>query len=129
MSKEDIVKKYLEFLEQSKVDKIVELFSLNGIVDSPLYGVKKATDFYNELLGDTVKSQLTFKDLLKSDITNNIALNFTYKWTLSNNEIVEFDVVDIITLNTNNKIEKLKIIYDTVTARDILNKIKKNNVT
>ncbi|WP_237270756.1 hypothetical protein [Tenacibaculum discolor] len=54
-----------------------------------------------------------------------MALYFTYKWTLKNNEKVEFDVVDIIELNSENKITKLKIIYDTVISRKLVNKLNK----
>jgi len=63
------------------------------------------------------------KEFLNKKDSNNIALYFTYKWTLKSNKIVEFDVVDIIELDSDNKIIKLKIIYDTVVARKLVKEL------
>lgn len=124
MKKTEIAELYLQHLQNGTVEKIVELFNENGIVDSPLYGTKKASHFYRELQDDTSNSKLTLKGIFEQGNTNNFALYFTYHWTLKNNEIVEFDVVDIIQLDAANKIEKLKIIYDTVLSRELIRKLK-----
>ncbi|MCV6628737.1 MAG: hypothetical protein OIF50_02645 [Flavobacteriaceae bacterium] len=47
-----------------------------------------------------------------------ILLYFNYKWVLQSGKTVAFDVVDIIELDTNYKIKKLTIIYDTKEVRD-----------
>ncbi|NVK10237.1 MULTISPECIES: nuclear transport factor 2 family protein [Tenacibaculum] len=123
MNKSGIAKKYLEYLENGNIEKVIGLFSNNGIVESPIYGIKKADVFYRELNNDTSNSELFLKGIFEQNDSNNLALYFTYKWTLKNNEKVEFDVVDIIELNSENKITKLKIIYDTVTSRKLVNKL------
>lgn len=123
MNKSGIAKKYLEYLENGNIEKVIGLFSNNGIVESPIYGIKKADVFYRELNNDTSNSELFLKGIFEQNDSNNLALYFTYKWTLKNNEKVEFDVVDIIELNSENKIMKLKIIYDTVTSRKLVNKL------
>ena len=92
----------------------------NGIVDSPIYGIKKAAEFYHGLNADTSNSELRLKGIFNQNNSNDLALYFTYKWTLKNNQKVEFDVVDIIEFDAENKIKKLKIIYDTVLARKLV---------
>jgi len=120
MNKKDIAKEYINHLEKGSINQVIKLFNQNGIVDSPLYGIKKAADFYKELNDDTTNSKLTLLGVFEEDDSNKIALYFTYKWTLKNNETVEFDVVDIIEFDNQNKINKLKIIYDTVNARKLI---------
>ena len=123
MNKNEIAKKYLEYLENGNIEKVIDLFSNKGIVESPIYGIKKADVFYRELNNDTSNSELLLKGIFEQNDSNNLALYFTYKWTLKNNEKVEFDVVDIIELDSENKITKLKIIYDTVISRRLVNEL------
>lgn len=123
MNKNEIAKKYLNYLEKGNIEKVIDLFDENGIVESPIYGIKKADQFYRELNNDTSNSELHLKGVFEQNDSNNLALYFTYKWTLKNNQKVEFDVVDIIEFNSKNKIEKLKIIYDTVLSRKLVDKL------
>lgn len=71
------------------------MFNQEGIVDSPLYGIKKANEFYHELSSDTTNSELRLLGIFEEDGSNSLALYFTYLWTLKNNRIVEFDVVTL----------------------------------
>lgn len=61
MNKSEIAKKYLEYLENGNIEKVIDLFSNNGIVESPIYGIKKADEFYRELNNDTSNSELFLK--------------------------------------------------------------------
>ncbi|WP_299626584.1 nuclear transport factor 2 family protein [uncultured Tenacibaculum sp.] len=124
MNKNQVATSYLQFLENGEIEKVIELFDENGIVESPIYGVKKASVFYRELQNDTSKSELELKGIFEQNDSNTIALYFLYKWTLKNNKIVEFDVVDIIDINTEGKITKLKIIYDTVISRRLVDELE-----
>ncbi|MEO6347655.1 MAG: nuclear transport factor 2 family protein [Aquaticitalea sp.] len=117
MDNTEIANRYLRYLESGNIEKVVDLFDENGIVDSPIYGIKKADEFYRELYNDTSKSEIHLKGIFVQNDSNDLALYFTYKWTLKNNQKVEFDVVDIIEFDSKNKIKKLKIIYDTVLSR------------
>jgi len=121
MSKKEIAKKYIEYLEQGKTECIIELFSDNGKVTSPIYGTKLASTFYNNLNEDTLKSKLIINGIFEEEDSNRIALYFKYNWTLKNKKNVTFDVVDIIAFNSKNKIIQLHIIYDTVKSRGLVN--------
>ena len=124
MNNKKVVIKYIEFLEQGDLKGIIDLFAKDGIVESPLYGKMRASEFYIELMSDTTKSQLEIKGIYEAPESNSIALFFNYKWTMKNNEIADFDVVDIIDFNNSAKIKNLKIIYDTVESRRIMDKLK-----
>ncbi|WP_299252195.1 nuclear transport factor 2 family protein [uncultured Aquimarina sp.] len=122
MTKEEVVKKYLFFLEKGEMNSVVDLFTYDGLVESPLYGVLSAKEFYEALAEDTNSSRLRFDGLFFEKNTNRASLLFDYMWTLKNNKIVEFKVVDILEFTSENKIKKLTIIYDTVNARSLIGK-------
>ena len=124
MTKKEICTLYIELLEMGEIEQLLTLFNKDGMVDSPIYGQRKAADFYRDLTNDTSNSQLKLLGVFEENGSNQVALYFNYKWTLKNNEIVNFDVVDIIEFDAQNKISKLKIIYDTVIARGLVKQLK-----
>ena len=77
-----------------------------------------------ELNNDTNNSELSVLGIFEEKDSNQLALYFSFKWTLKNNEVVVFDVVDIIKFDEQHKITQLKIIYDTVLARKIGDRFK-----
>jgi len=117
---------YLTFLEAGEVDNILSLFSDSGIVVSPLYGSKPASQFYRELQADTEKSTIIRNGLFLEEQHNRIALFFTYEWTLISGKVSTFDVVDILEFDAHNKIEKLTIIYDTIVTRRLKEGLDQN---
>lgn len=124
MTKQNIAEQYLEFLSMGNLEGITSLFSTNGMVHSPVYGKMRADQFYKSLAKDTTNSELKLKEIFENTITGNIALYFDYKWTLKTGKVVEFDVVDIIKFDNRNKIIELKIIYDTVISRRLVDEMK-----
>lgn len=125
ITKEEVAHNYLAFLEKNEVDKVVSLFAEDGIVESPLYGIMQAKDFYKVLAEDTNASELKFDGLFFEKNTNRISLLFDFNWELKDGKKVTFKVVDIINLNSDNKIKKLTIIYDTVHSRSAIEELKK----
>jgi len=125
MNKKVIAHKYLEYLDSGNIEQVLNLFNKSGIVNSPIYGIKKADEFFRELNNDTSNSELKLLGIFEEKDSNKLAIYFTYKWTLKNNRKVEFDVVDIIEFDTQNKISKLIIIYDTVLARELVDQLEK----
>lgn len=115
--KNTIAKEYIEFLQAGDLVALNALFSTDGLVISPIYGTMEAAAFYETLAKDTTESKLTIKGIFEEPSSGNIALYFQYDWTLGHGREVTFDVVDILTFDTENKITGLKIIYDTVQAR------------
>jgi len=125
ITKREVALKYIELLEKGNIKDLLKLFSNKSIVESPIYGVLNATQFYNELRNDTQKSEIAIKGIFEENNSDKLALYFNYRWTLKNNDLVTFDVVDIMEFNNDNQISKIKIIYDTVKSREIVNILRK----
>jgi hypothetical protein len=125
ITKKEVAIKYIAFLEEGNMNDLLQLFSENGTVDSPVYGIVNAKKFYTKLSNDTLLSELNLKGIFEENDSNKIALYFNFKWTLKNKKQVDFDVVDIIEFNDSNKITYLKIIYDTLKSRKIVDELNK----
>lgn len=123
MTKNEIATNYLEYLENGDVERIIALFSPNGIVESPVYGCMKATLFYPKLKSDTSNSKLKLRGIFEDNETSSLALYFNYTWILKNNKKVAFNVVDILEFDAQHKISKLTIIYDTVRSRTLVEQL------
>lgn len=124
ISKRQVAIQYIGFLEKGNISELLKLFAEDAIIDSPIYGIKNATDFYDELSNDTTNSELNLKGVFEDNDSKNIALYFNYRWTMKNDKLISFDVVDIIEFNEENKITKLKIIYDTVKSRRMIDELR-----
>jgi hypothetical protein len=127
MTKREIANKYIELLSMGDVEKIVDLFAENGKVSSPIYGEKQAGIFYKELIADTLSSDLKLRGIFEDAESDRIALYFEYKWTVKSGKFVEFAAVDIFDFDNENKITVLKIIYDTVISRNLVDEMKTTN--
>ena len=115
---------YIRLLQKGNNDDLIKLFIADAIVDSPIYGVMPAQEFYKKLKEDTKSSNLTIHGQFEDKTSGNIALYFNYKWILQSQKEVNFDVVDIIEFDTSHKIKKLKIIYDTFESRKLIDELK-----
>lgn len=120
MSKQEIAKAYIEFLSKGDAASIIRLFAVSGTVHSPIYGLKSAAAFYQDLFKDTSQSELVIKGIFEEADKNQLALYFEYKWILKSGKQVVFDVVDILEFDEDLKIQKLTIIYDTVRSRKLV---------
>ncbi len=123
MNKTTIAKAYIEHLSKADLSALLNLFSEDATVVSPVYGSKNYKEFYTQLFADTNNSSLKTKGIFEDAETGNVALYFTYQWTLKNDSFVEFDVVDILIFDNENKIKELTIIYDTVVSRKLVDQL------
>ncbi|NNC70243.1 MAG: nuclear transport factor 2 family protein [Flavobacteriaceae bacterium] len=119
-SKKEIAETYIQLLQMSEIEQLIDLFSEDSVIDSPIYGHLDASVFFNRLKDDTSDSILKIHGIYERDDALEIALYFEYLWKLKNGKSVTFDVIDIMKFDEKNKITYLKIIYDTVKARSIL---------
>ena len=123
--KRELADSYLKFLTEGDIDSLISLFETDGVVISPIYGNKSATDFFNGLAADTNNSELQFKGFFDETDSNRFALFFNYGWEMANGNASNFDVVDIFELNNEGKIIALQIIYNAGESATLLN-LKKN---
>lgn len=123
MTRKEIAHQYIKLLAVGDIKSIISLFSKDGKVFSPIYGEKDATSFYHQLAGDTTKSELMTKGIFENLETKEIALYFEYIWTVKTGKVVKFDVIDILQFDDQDKITNLRIIYDTVRSRKLVEEI------
>ena len=123
MNRINIARCYVEHLSNGDLEKILSLFGENAMVVSPVYGNKNYKDFYTKLFSDTNNSELSIKGIFEDAMTDSIALHFNYQWTLRNDSQVNFEVVDILEFDGDNKIKVLTIIYDTVQSRELVKQL------
>lgn len=112
----DLVARYLAAVETADVDAVLELFSDDGTVHSPLYGVRPASEFYPLLFADTAESRLTLRRTFR-DGDDAVAFWFDFDWTLSDGTPAPFSVVDMAELDADGRIRDLHIVYDTAPLR------------
>ncbi len=124
MEPKETIKKYLNALQKSDYEYLINLFASNAIVHSPLYGEVEAKKFYTDLFKDTNKSVISLKDIFTNEDGSKGVVNFLYDWTLSDGSPVSFDCVDIFKFNSEGKIQELTIIYDTLQTRPKFDKLK-----
>lgn len=124
---EKLCKEYLQALNDGNLNNILNLFTTDGVVISPLYGEMSANKFYTDLFKDTNQSDTRLLNIFISSMDDtSAALHFQYKWTLKSRKIVEFECVDVFEITEDKKqFKKLKIIYDTAPIRDDFNESKK----
>lgn len=114
-----ICEKYLAALNSGNLENVLNLFTKEAVVVSPLYGEMLATDFYRELFQDTSNSKTTFLGVYEAKGSSNVMMHFNYQWTLKNKTVVNFECVDLFELNEEkDSFKKLKIIYDTYPIRE-----------
>ncbi len=121
LQKTDIAKQYIRALATGNLQEICDLFSEIALVDSPIYGLLNAQEFFKRLMADTKQSELKIHRIFEDHSSGELALYFEYQWQLNTEKRVCFDVVDIMKFDDLNKITALKIIYDTYAARQLLN--------
>ncbi len=61
------------------MEKVIDMFNVNGTLESPIYGIKKADEFYHELNNNTSNSELYLKGIFEQNDSNSLTLYFTYK--------------------------------------------------
>ena len=120
-----IVKRYFEGLESANYQSIIQLFTEDAMVKSPLYGIVSAKKFYKELFKDTSQSKLTLLNVFSNESNPSVgAVHFRYDWIMKDGAQTSFECVDVIVLSDCGKIKELTIIYDTFGIRDAFTNLK-----
>lgn len=110
-----LMRAYLNALSTGDTAAILELFAPSATVESPLYGIQPAVDFYRKLAQDTKGSTLDLQAVyVDPHDPRKAALHFRYRWEMKGGAIVTFSCVDLFEFTEAPlKISKLSIVYDT----------------
>jgi len=112
-----IAEQYLLGLNQGDSSLILNLFSDQAVVVSPIYGRRKAREFFTTLFDDTKSSETRLVELICDPSKQVMVLVFAYNWVLKDGREIDFEVADVMHLNEKRLIEKLTIYYDTFPLR------------
>lgn len=126
MDAHELATEYVAAIEALDAERVLALFSDDGVVHSPLYGDLPATEFFPRMLGDTARAALTLLGSAAGATVRGARLAiwyFAYDWTLDPDgheptpEVTGVDMVDIAELDDEGRIVSFTIVYDTVAAR------------
>ena len=123
MTPDQLARAYLDALGPGDLDAMLSLFTAGGQVPSPLYGPQPAVSFFPELFGATTESDLTLQGVAEGTTEAGaplVTLWFRYDWLMASGARTVFDVADVLELAPDGRIATLRIIYDTVLARPLL---------
>lgn len=123
-SRQEVIKSYFHALETGNYNEILQLFTPEAVVHSPLYGTITAIKFYKELFSDTQCSTITLKNIfMNTEDDDRAAAHFMYSWTLQDGTLMHFECVDIFEFAPqSDTIQRLTIIYDTYHTRVLVQK-------
>ena len=111
------VQRYLKGLDEGNLAEILDLFSADATVVSPIYGKRAARDFYQVLFDDTSSSNTSLLRTVIDEQEGTMVLIFSYQWKLKDHRFLDFEVADFIQFDENGLIKQLSIFYDTFPLR------------
>ena len=119
-----MMKAYVDALNKGCAEDCEKLFTKDGLVVSPIYGEKMATEFYKEMFADGSETKIKLLNIFLSEDSNFGACHFICEWTLKDGTPTSLNVVDIFEFSEDGKIKKLSIIYDAQKAREAVKNLK-----
>lgn len=116
------VRKYLEALEASDVDKAAALFTPNGWVQSPFLGRIPVRNYIAKVAAASSASELTVHDVLVSAEGHMRAVAYyLYDWQLKDGSKVAFECADVFNFDPETgRIASVVLVYDTHLVRDVV---------
>jgi ketosteroid isomerase-like protein len=116
------VRKYLEALEASDVDKAAALFTPNGWVQSPFLGRIPVRNYIAKVAAASSVSKLTVHDVLVSAEGHMRAVAYyLYDWQLKDGSKVAFECADVFNFDPETgRIASVVLVYDTHLVRDVV---------
>jgi len=116
------VRKYLEALEASDVDKAAALFTPNGWVQSPFLGRIPVRNYIAKVAAASSASKLTVHDVLVSAEGHMRAVAYyLYDWRLKDGSRVAFECADVFNFDPETgRIASVVLVYDTHLVRDVV---------
>ncbi len=114
MSREAVVRAYLEAMAAGDLDRVLDCFTPEGRVSSPVYGGVPVADFYRQLFADTRAASVDLKRIYTDADAAHFAAHFSYRWERNDGTRTHCDLVDLFDFAPGSeKIVHLTVIFDT----------------
>lgn len=110
--------RYVDALGQGDLGAILDLFTPDATVLSPIYGAMNAREFHEAFLSDSERARPEVRGVF--DHANNgrgAALHISLHWTFADRETVEFEAVDLFEVSPEGRFRKMTIVYDSQPVR------------
>lgn len=124
--KRKIVTNYLEKLESRDLEGLLALFTPESVVHSPMYGKNSARKFYTDFFADSKETNVTLLGFLDqgqgTDGRPLVGYWARFDWILASGAHAPFDVVVVMELNDQDRIDALHIVMDTAFIRGVFEK-------
>lgn len=116
------VRKYLQALEASDVDRAAALFTADGWVQSPFLGRLAVRSYVAKVADATSASALTVHDVLVSAEGHMRAVAYyLYDWRLKDGTKVAFECADVFNFDPDTgRIASVVLVYDSHLVRDVV---------
>jgi hypothetical protein len=116
------VRKYLEALEASDVNKAAALFTPDGWIQSPFLGRIPVRNYIAKVAAASSASELTVHDVLVSAEGHMRAVAYyLYDWQLKDGSKVAFECADVFNFDPETgRIASVVLVYDTHLVRDVV---------
>lgn len=112
-TREDVIVTYLKAMERGDLDTVCGCFTIDAIINSPVYGDVPVRPFYERLFADTLSAEVDIQQIYCGRGTSNRwAAHFAYKWSRESGNMVETDLVDLFEFD-GDRIARLQIIFDS----------------
>ena len=114
MSREAVVRAYLKAMAASDLDRVLDCFTPDGLVTSPVYGGVPVAEFYRRLFADTHSAAVDLKHIYTSADGAHFAAHFDYRWERLDGTRTRCDLVDLFDFAPGiNRVAHLTILFDT----------------
>ncbi|OKL43305.1 hypothetical protein [Pseudovibrio exalbescens] len=119
MKAQALCEEYTHRLERNDLDRLMELFTKEAVVQSPIFDEQRAKDFYTYVLTQITGRSIRIKSIMVSPSNpTRASIHARYNRQVTGSLPQTIDLVNVFRLNpTLDRIEEVTIIYDTAKVR------------
>ena len=109
---ERTIRRYLHAMEANDLPDVLDCFTPNALIASPVYGEVPVRPFYEKLVADTVRANVTIRTLYRSEERPDLWIaHFGYVWVRRDQADMDTELIDLFELDASGeRIRKLRIV-------------------
>lgn len=109
---ERTIRRYLHAMEANDLPGVLDCFTPDALIASPVYGKVPVRRFYEKLFADTVGARVTIRSLYSSPERPDLWIaHFDYVWVRRDQADMDTELIDLFELDgSGERIRKLRII-------------------
>lgn len=112
MTREDVLRRYLEAIQARDLAALLALFSPHATVSHPVFGDRTAAEFFPQLLEATASDTPTRPVLLHADGPTS-ALFFLDDWSTPDGARFRSPIVLVFGFGADGLVDRLTVVFDT----------------